>query len=100
MKLRFRKEFFLRKVLILLSMLILSLISYSYQHKLSEPLDNFNYLLCTSVRPSYQSEKGVLRVNLNECAVDRGDLSNNNFFWSANMGIRTENVSELTKIFK
>jgi hypothetical protein len=97
MKLRFRKEFFLRKVLILLSMLILSSISYSYQHKLSEPLDNFNYLLCTSVRPSYQSEKGVLRVNLNECAVDRGDLSNNNFFWSANMGIRTENVSELQK---
>ena len=53
--------------------------------------------MCTSVRPSYQSEKDVLRVNLNECAVDREDLSNNNFFWSANMGIRTENVSELQK---
>ena len=45
MKLKFRKVFLLRKILVLLGVLILSSISYSYQHKLSEPLDNFNYLL-------------------------------------------------------
>ena len=93
-----KKEFFARKILILLSILILSSISYSYQHKLSEPLDNFNNLLCiSSDSSSYEAEKGILRVNLGNCAIEKGDFSDNNFSWSVNIGIRTENVSALKK---
>ncbi len=93
-----KKKFFVRKILILLSMLILSSISYSYQHKLSEPLDNFNNLLCiSSDSSSYEAEKGILRVNLGNCAIEKGDFSDNNFSWSVNIGIRTENVSALKK---
>lgn len=88
----------MRKIIMLLGMLILSGISYSYQHKLSEPLDNFGYLLCTSVKPyDHQDEKGVLKVSLDNCAVDRGDLENNHFFGGATMGIRADNIPELRK---
>ena len=82
----------------LLGMLILSGISYSYQHKLSEPLDNFGYTLCTSLEPSEnQYEKGVLRVNLNGCSYDRSNYFNNDFSSSLTMGIRADNISELKK---
>lgn len=88
----------MKKIITLLVMLILSVISYSYQHKLTEPLDNFGYLLCTSVKPyDYQDEKGVLRVNLGNCATERDDLYNNDFSWSATMGIRADNIPELKK---
>lgn len=88
----------MKKILVLLSMLIMSGISYSYQHKLTEPLDNFGYMLCTSVKPNkYQDEKGILRVNLENCAMERGDLYNNKFWWGATMGIRTNNTTELKK---
>ena len=88
----------MKKILVLLSILILSGISYSYQHKLTEPLDNFGYMLCTSVKPyDYQEEKGVLRVNLENCAIERGDFYNNDFSWGATMGIRADNIPELKK---
>ena len=99
MKLKFRKVFLFRKILVLLGILILSSISYSYQHKLSEPLDNFSYTMCTSVEPYGQSEKGVLRVGLNNCSFSRTDYFNNDFSSSLNMGIRADNISELKKYF-
>ena len=88
----------MRKIVMLLGMLILSGISYSYQHKLSEPLDNFGYTLCTSAEPSEnQYEKGILRVNLNGCSYDRSNYFNNDFSSSLTMGIRADNISELKK---
>ena len=76
----------------------LSVISYSYQHKLSEPLDNFGYTMCTSLEPSEnQYEKGILRVSLNSCSFDRSSYFNNDFSGSLTMGIRVNNIFELKK---
>ena len=74
-------------------------ISYSYQHKLTEPLDNFDYMLCLSVKTSeYQNEKGVLLVSSTNCSWGKDFYFDNDFSSPLlQVGIRANNIAELKK---
>ena len=84
----------MRKIVMLLGMLILSVISYSYQHKLSEPLDNFGYTMCTSGKPYGQFENGS-----ENCSGDKDSYFDNDFsdYKYLTVGIRADNIPELRK---
>ena len=89
----------MKKIITLLVMLILSVISYSYQHKLSEPLDNFGYTMCTSVKPYGQFENGILNVGSENCSGDKDSYFDNDFsdYKYLTVGIRADNIPELRK---
>lgn len=85
----------MRKIIILLSSLIFTMISFSYNMSLDSDI---NYNMCYAGTTSVE-EKGILSVNTQACSFDRESYFNNNFssptyFY---IGIKAKNISNLKK---